>query len=130
MAPSADSNMSKIQTESSDRKESALPCKEENIEPGPRGFMENNFFENIDDFLELPEQKATIVLRKSYYNCRGSTSVNEKIINTQEMDQVFNHKQYDMQTDEIPHKLQAELNKPTTNKEISHDRKANTPLET
>ncbi|CAG8825655.1 23939_t:CDS:1 [Gigaspora margarita] len=46
------------------------------------------------------------------------------------MDQVFNHEQNNMQTDEVPHKLHAEATKSVANEKTSHDGKADTLLET
>ncbi|CAG8734460.1 43261_t:CDS:2, partial [Gigaspora margarita] len=42
----------------------------------------------------------------------GSTSMNEEITDTHEMDQASDHKQDNMQTDEAPHELHAESSKP------------------
>ncbi|CAG8839361.1 41979_t:CDS:1, partial [Gigaspora margarita] len=56
---SVNSNMSETYTESSNRKEGILPCKKENVQTGLGGLTEDNFFENIDEFLRLPELKAT-----------------------------------------------------------------------
>ncbi|CAG8756874.1 16908_t:CDS:2, partial [Gigaspora margarita] len=60
MPPLADANTIEMHTESLDmKKDDALTHNEKNVQTGPGGLMDNNFFENIDDFLGLSEQKAT-----------------------------------------------------------------------
>ncbi|CAG8842558.1 2685_t:CDS:1, partial [Gigaspora margarita] len=73
--------------------------------------------------------QESVALRKSYYNHKSSTSTNKKIANTSKTNQAPNYEQNDMQTDEVLHELYAELDNPTTNREIFY-RKTDTPLET
>ncbi|CAG8848102.1 13650_t:CDS:1, partial [Gigaspora margarita] len=48
MISAADSNMVEMQIEPSDRKEGTQPSNKENVQTGPGGLTEDNFFENID----------------------------------------------------------------------------------
>ncbi|CAG8614993.1 17959_t:CDS:2, partial [Gigaspora margarita] len=71
-----------------------------------------------------------VVLKKSYYNHRGSISTNEEIVDIQEIDKASNHEQDDIQTDEVPQELHAEATESVANEETAHKEKANIPLGT